>query len=128
MVAMTGATAWTGALPGGIASMVAMMGVYHRLDCRVVVAASSGGIASMVVMTGATAWTAASSGGMMGAIPWTGALSGGIASMVAMMGVCHRLDWRVVVASSGGIASMVVMTGATARLARRRAASPPWSR
>jgi hypothetical protein len=34
--------------------------------------------------------------------------------MVAMMGVCHRLDWCVVVASSGGIASMVVMTGATA--------------
>jgi len=117
MVVMTGATVWTGATSGGIASMVAMMGVCHRLDCRVVVA-SSGGITSMVVMTGATAWTTA--------------LPGGIASMVAMMGVCHRLDCRVVVASSGGIASMVVMTGATAwtaaSSARRWAASPPWWR
>ena len=92
MVVMTGATVWTGATSGGIASMVAMMGVCHRLDCRVVVA-SSGGIASMVVMTGATAWTTA---------------------------------------SSGGIASMVAMTGATAWTAasssRRRAASHPWWR
>ena len=56
MVVVTGATAWTTALPGGIASTVAMMG-----------------IASMVVMTGTTAWTGVLSGGITSMVAMTGA-------------------------------------------------------